>query len=88
MTQRHIGNLQVADFAGGKVALQFGGDVAFDNLAVEQIHLHFQIGLVHLRQYFVRMVLAVDKKSGNPAQVNGLKQDIQALCAHFLASPL
>ena len=72
MSQGYVCNLKVAHLACGQVALHFGGDVAFNNLTVKQIHLNFQIGFVHHRQNFMGMVLSVDKKPRNAALIDGL----------------
>ena len=72
MAQGDICNLKVPDIASRQVAFNFGSDITFHNLAVKQVHLHFQIGLVHQGQYVVSMVLPVDKKSGNASWVDRL----------------
>ena len=72
VTQRHIGNLKVPHIASGQITLDFGGDIAFHNLAVKQVHLDFEVGLAHLRQNCVCMILSIDKKARNAARVDGL----------------
>ena len=49
----HAGYLQVAYVAGGKVAAQVGGEVAFDDLAVVEVHLHFEVDRADVGEHAV-----------------------------------
>ena len=57
----HAGDLQVADAAGGQVRAQLHRQVALDDLAVVEVHLHLEVGRADLGQHGVRLVLAVEE---------------------------
>ena len=75
---RHTGDLQVADAAGGQVLAQLHRHVALDDLAVVQIHLHAQVGRVHVGEDFVRVVLPVQQVAGDVALVDRFDQQLDA----------
>ena len=59
MPFRHAGYLDVAYLAGGQVAAQVHREVAFDDLAVVQVHLHFEVEGAYFGQHAVGFGLAV-----------------------------
>ena len=79
MPLRHAGDLEVADAAGGQVLADLHRHVAFDDLAVVQVHLHLHVGLADLGHQFVRMVLPVEEEAGDVARVDRLQQQVHAL---------
>ena len=83
----HAGDLEVTDLAGGQVLADFHGHVAFDNLAVVQVHLHLQIGGTDGRHDLMGMVLPVEKKPGHIARVDGLDQHVAPAAGGQLGSP-
>ncbi|MNI52698.1 hypothetical protein D3C73_1075000 [compost metagenome] len=69
MAVGYAGNLDVPD--AGHVAFQLHGDIAFDDLAVIAIELHFQVGRANLGADRLGLVLAVQKEAGDVARVDG-----------------
>src|ERR1039458_2287144 len=74
---RNAGHLNVG--AVGSVPPQLGGDVAFHNLHVVTIHLHLEIGGVHLLQNFVGLLLRVQVEAGHIARINGFDHERDAV---------
>jgi hypothetical protein len=72
----HAGDLEVADVAGGQVLAHLHGQVAFDDLAVVQVHLHLDVGRADLGDQRMGLVLAVQEEAGHVAGVDGLDQHV------------
>ncbi len=79
MALGHAGDLQVADAAGGQVMAQFHCQVALDDLAVVQVHLHFQIRGTDLFHDVVGRVLVGEKVAGHVARVDRLDHQFDAV---------
>ena len=55
----YTGDLKVPNRAERQVLADFRGHVAFDDLAVVQVHLHLEVGSAYVGNDFVGVVLAV-----------------------------
>src|SRR5690606_25947875 len=72
----HARDLQVPDAPGGQVAAQLGGQVAFDDLAVVEVHLNLEVGQADHVQDAVRLVLAVQEEAGHVPLVDGFDEQV------------
>ena len=78
MAVGHAGDLQMADLAGlalsGQVLAQFHRQVALDDLAVVQVHLHLQAGRAYGLHQRMGLVLAVQVIARDVSGVDRLDQ--------------
>ena len=88
MSLGHTSNLEMTYASSRKVFTNFHGDITFDDLAVVQVHLHFEVGCADFFNDAVRLVLAVQIKAWYVARVDGFNQYIQALLGRESSSPL
>ena len=88
MAVGHFGNLEMPHPACGQVLGNLGTQIAFDDLAVEQVHLHLHIRSPYRLHDAVRVVLAVEVKARHAAGVDGLHQHIAPCFGRFCSGPL
>ena len=73
MALGHARDLDMAD--AGDVLAQLHREIALDDLAVIEIHLHLEVKCADFRADGVRLVLAVEEKTRNVAGVDRLDHD-------------
>ena len=67
--------------------MQFGGQVTFDDLTVVQVHLYFQVGLVHVDQHLMRHILPQEVVAGHVARIDRFNQDLHVMPGRRLGRP-
>ena len=75
----HACDLHMPHAARGQVLADLHGEVAFDDLAVVEVHLDLDVGLGNVGQQRMGLVLAAQEEAGHVAAIDGLQQDGDAV---------
>ena len=78
MTLGYTSDLQMRDASGGQPLTDLHRYIAFDDLAVIEIHLHAHIRLADFINKRVRLILAAHEVAGVVALIEGLDQQRDA----------
>ena len=84
----YTGNLKMPNTARRQVLADLGGQVAFHDLAVVEIHLYFQVVSSYLLQDVMGLFLQVQKKTRHVAVVDGLYQHVAPALGGLGSGPL
>ena len=82
MALRHAGDLKMAHTPGGQIGRDLAGDIALDDLAVVEVHLHLHIGLADFFDDGMRVSLPVQEKMGNVAGIDGDRKSTRLNSSH------
>ena len=74
--ERHARRVQMADVAGRQIEAQLLREVAFDDLAVVQVHLDLEVPRADLGDRRMRVVLAIEEEARHVARVDRLDHNV------------
>ena len=87
MAHGHACNLEMAHTASWQVLANLARQVALHDLAVVQVHLHFDVGRADVLNNLVRLRLVVQEEARNVTGVDGFNQHITARFFGFSGGP-
>ena len=79
MAHGHACDLKMPDAPRGQIVANLCGQITFHDLAVVEIHLHFDIRCANVLNDVVCLVLVVQEEAGNDAGVHGFNQHLSLI---------